>query len=274
MSNLRLLTIPVSHYCEKARWALDRHGLPYVEERHLQAFHYWQSYRLSRGPNVPVLVDDDTVISDSTAILHHLERYATPETRLYPETGRSTVDELEELFDETLGIESRRWAYFHLLQAPGIALSTSSQGVPRWQAAVAPVCYPLLKAFMNRKLAISAANVSAGLECVRTVLRRIDALLSDGRPYLVGDRFTAADLTLASLMAPLLMPPEYGVRLPQPDELPEAMRATIEEMRGTRAGEHALRMYRTQRQRRDGDIALSGRSASHTHRTATPGSSR
>lgn len=273
MPNLRLLTIPVSHYCEKARWALDRHGLPYIEERHLQAFHYWRSFRLSRGPNVPVLVDDGTAISDSTAILHHLERYAAPETRLYPETGRSTVDELEELFDGTLGIESRRWVYFHVLQTPSLALSTSSQGVPRWQAAVAPLCYPLLKAFINRKLAISAANVSAGLECVRTVIKRIDALLSDGRPYLVGARFTAADLTLACMMAPFLMPPEYGVRLPQPDEVPAAMRAIIEEMRGTRAGEHALRMYRAQRQRRNGDIALSGRAISQTHRTTTSGSS-
>jgi glutathione S-transferase len=54
MPNLRLLTIPISHYCEKARWALDRLGLPYVEERHLQVFHYLRSYPLSGGPNVPV----------------------------------------------------------------------------------------------------------------------------------------------------------------------------------------------------------------------------
>ena len=24
-----LITIPISHYCEKARWALDRAALPY-----------------------------------------------------------------------------------------------------------------------------------------------------------------------------------------------------------------------------------------------------
>lgn len=34
------------------------------------------------------------------------------------------------------------------------------------------------------------------------------------------ERFSAADLTFASLAASLLMPPEYGVPLPQPDELP------------------------------------------------------
>ena len=30
-----LITIPISHFCEKARWALERAGLPYREERHV-----------------------------------------------------------------------------------------------------------------------------------------------------------------------------------------------------------------------------------------------
>ena len=33
---LRLVTIPISPFCEKARWALDRAGLAYREERHVQ----------------------------------------------------------------------------------------------------------------------------------------------------------------------------------------------------------------------------------------------
>lgn len=77
-------------------------------------------------------------------------------------------------------------------------------------------------------------------------------LLGDGRPFLVGDRFTAADLSLASMMAPFLLPPEYGVRLPHPDRVSPAMRATVDEMRGTLAGQHALRMYRLQRHARTG----------------------
>ena len=53
-------------------------------------------------------------------------------------------------------------------------------------------------------------------------LDRVAGLLSDGRPYLCGERFTAADLTFAALSAPLVMPPGYGVPLPQPEILPEA----------------------------------------------------
>lgn len=247
MTQLRLLTIPISHYCEKARWALDRLAIPYVEERHLQVFHYPRSYWLSRGPNVPVLIDGNTTITDSTTILQYLDRYATEETHLYPATVLNEIDTLEELFDETLGIESRRWVYFHALQTPSMALRISSQGVPNWQASIAPLCYPLLKAFIRRKLDVSAKTVDIGLERSRSVIAQVDTLLSDGRPYLLGNRFTAADLTLAAMMAPFLMPVEYGVRLPQLDEISSAMRSTVEEMRSTRAGQHSLLMYQTQR---------------------------
>ena len=261
MTDLRLLTIPISHYCEKARWALDRLGLAYIEERHLQVFHYLRSFQLGRGPNVPILIDCNQVITDSTRILQHLDRYAAPESRLYPDGDRKRVEELEELFDETLGIESRRWVYFHALQTPRMALRVSGQGVPGWQAAAAPLCYPLLKAFIGYKLQPTAAKVAAGLARARTVIDQVDSLLSDGRPFLVGERFTAADLTLASLLAPFLLPPEYGVRLPRPDEVSPAMRITVDEIRSTRAGRHALWLYQTRRHPKTGRDAQSSASA-------------
>ena len=71
--------------------------------------------------------------------------------------------------------------------------------------------------------------------------------LADGRPYLCGDQFTAADLTFAALAASVLMPPEYGVPLPQPEELPEPMAAAVRELRAHPAGAHALAMFRSER---------------------------
>ena len=54
-------------------------------------------------------------------------------------------------------------------------------------------------------------------------------------------------LTFASLAASVLMPPEYGVPLPQPEELPVAMGAVVREFRAHPAGEHALAMFRDER---------------------------
>src|ERR1700728_3679182 len=59
MDTLRLITIPISHYCEKARWALDRVGLPYREERHVQGIHQLAARRAGGGVTVPVLVTPD-----------------------------------------------------------------------------------------------------------------------------------------------------------------------------------------------------------------------
>jgi glutathione S-transferase len=80
-----LITIPMSHYCEKVRWALDRLGVAYREDRHLQLFHY--AYALWRGRTVyvPVLVTPGGAIADSTRILQHLDRSAPEALRLYPD---------------------------------------------------------------------------------------------------------------------------------------------------------------------------------------------
>ena len=40
MSQYQLITIPVSHYSEKVRWALDYLGLPYIEKPHMPPFHH------------------------------------------------------------------------------------------------------------------------------------------------------------------------------------------------------------------------------------------
>src|SRR5689334_24896004 len=66
----RLVTIPISHFCEKARWALDRAGVQYAEERHLQLLHVVFSRRAGGHGTVPVLVTEDgAVMADSSDIL-------------------------------------------------------------------------------------------------------------------------------------------------------------------------------------------------------------
>ena len=247
---MKLLTIPISHYCEKVRWALARHKILYQEERHLQGLHYPYSYWLSGGPNVPVLVDGKKVISDSTAILKYLECYALKESPLYPEDAalRQQVEDMEDWFDEQLGIESRRWIYYHYLQHPRAMLQIASQGIPSIERALGPVCFPLLKAFVSARLQINDAKVEAGLRLSRQIVQEVDALLGDGRKYLVGMRFSAADLSLACMLAPFVLPRQYGVALPALEEVPVSMQSTIKEFQNTLTGQFVLRLFETERQ--------------------------
>ena len=71
--HVRLISIPMSHYCEKVRWGLERLGIEYFEERHLQVFHYPRTFWFSGGPNVPVLIDKGKEFHDSTTILQYLD---------------------------------------------------------------------------------------------------------------------------------------------------------------------------------------------------------
>ncbi len=249
MSPLRLITIPMSHYCEKARWGLERLGLAYTEERHMQGFHYPRTLWVSGGRRVPVLVDGNKVVSDSTAILRHLDGYTLPEGRLYPEDAplRTRVEALEDRFDEVLGVESRRWVYFHYLTLPDEALAIASQGAPASERVLFRAMFPLLGGMLRRGLEVTRENVEAGLARSRAVVTETDALLSGGGGALVGDCFTAADLSLACMLAPFVLPPNYGVRLPTLEEAPEAMRSVVREFRATRTGDFVMRLFETQR---------------------------
>ncbi len=117
---LRFVTLPISHYCEKVRWAMERQGVPFIEDGHAPLFHAFQTMPLTGGKSrtVPVLVDDNLsprkVLSDSTDCLRHLaEHYGATWLYAPPEAA-----EIEEELDRKLGPATRRFAYFYLCPSP------------------------------------------------------------------------------------------------------------------------------------------------------------
>jgi glutathione S-transferase len=244
-----LITIPISHYCEKARWALDRAGIDYRERAHLQIIHWVPVARAGGRKTAPVLVWGDRVFADSAEIVEEVSARARPDRALFPDApaAAAEVRALQHDFDETLGPEGRRWMYFQIRGRRDIAIAYACTGVPAWQRRGLPLAYPLVARIIDRYLDITPASAERSEAEVRAVFDRVAGRLGDGRRYLCGERFSAADLTFASLAAPLLMPPEYGVPLPQPDELPSAMAAKVREFRAHPAGAHALKMFREER---------------------------
>ena len=57
----RLVTIPYSHYCEKARWALERGRAAFVEETHAPLFAWRGALRAGGRRTVPVLVTEENL---------------------------------------------------------------------------------------------------------------------------------------------------------------------------------------------------------------------
>jgi glutathione S-transferase len=242
-----LITIPLSHYCEKVRWGLDRVALPYREEPHAPLLH-WLATKRNDGRTVPVLVHGRTRFIDSTDILVHADEIIGGD-KLYPRDAalRRDVVALEERFDTELGPHTRRWAYGQLLQHTRLLTSLWSRGVPRLEALLLRVIAPVVRRLVRAAYKITPESAQRSLDRVRGVFRHVEEQLSDGRRFLAGQRFTAADLTFAALAAPVLLPGECRAVQPALDDLPPAMREEVLRFRNTVGGQFALRLFSQER---------------------------
>jgi len=244
-----LITIPISHYCEKARWALDRAGVAYRERAHVQAIHRFATLRAGGGLTAPVFVSATGVLADSADILAWADAQLPAERALYPRepAPAAEVRELEADLDERLGPHSRRWLYQQLRARRDLALRYGCVGIPRWERAALRYGYPVLFGIVARVLDVTPATAAVSEEEVRSIFDSLAERLADGRPYLCGERFTAADLTFAALAAPMLMPGNYGVPLPTPEEIPAYAASVVRELRDHPAGAHALAIFAAER---------------------------
>jgi glutathione S-transferase len=244
-----LITIPPSHYCEKARWALELAEVGFVEESHPPLLHVWAVKAAGGRRPTPVLVTDDAVFADSTDILGYLDRIGAAAWRPYPVEPklRSEVLAMEEHFDTDLGPHTRRLAYFYLLPHKELVLRSMLPRVGTVEGLLYRLVRPAITSLMRRGMRIDDEGRRRSLQRVRQIFAEVGDLLADGRSYLVGDRFTAADLTFSALGAPAVLPRDYGSPLPSPDEVPSDLRQLVEEFRSTPAGAFILRCYEDHR---------------------------
>jgi glutathione S-transferase len=250
-----LISIPASHYVERARFALDLAGASYVESGYLPIFHYASTrvfYQNARS--VPIL--DETlhdgshrVLKDSQLIVEHL----CPS--LYPAPILTQVREWETLFTETLGPHARRACYYMLFHPSNRALALNAlawkqPAIGMTQRLLASVNFRLLQFALLRSLNITPRTAKRSMEIVKGVFAKVAAQLeTNGTEYLCGDSLSAADVTFASMAAILVLPSSYGAWLPRMEEI-QFMRKELEELRATPAGQHALKVYARHRKQR------------------------
>ena len=250
----------MSHYNEKARWALDRLGVQYREQPYMPLIHTvpvaWAvrqssdaaADHMSTRFSTPVLVTDDRVaICDSSRILRWASaNHAGPCSDLYP---TAACDTLEARFSHGLGGHARRLAYYWALGDSRTVRALARANVGTAQALLFAALLPVGRSFLKRVLSIDAAHAALSR---RIVLEEV-AFASEslrGKRFLAEDRFTAADLALACMLAPVLLVSQaegYGAVLPSMDLAHPDARAFAQELRNTRAGKHAMRMFREER---------------------------
>ncbi len=248
MSRLTLVHVPVSHYSEKARWALDYKRIPHTRRWPLGGLHPVVTWSLTRGRHqtVPVLVMDGEGIGDSTEIIRRLEE-GFSEPPLYPAepADRRRALELEDHFDEELGPYIRRMVYHHLTADPELLGELAMHQAQYAHRATLGITKKVLDRFLDLRFSTrSPERAREAEERVVAALDRLDAEL-DGREYLAGDRFSVADLTAAALLYPFVLPPETPWR---PSRLPDAWIEFSEANRERPCHAWVAAMYRRHRQ--------------------------
>lgn len=222
-----LNTIAVSHFCENARWTLDYKRVPYAEVAWAPLFHIARTWRMKRT-YTPILRIDGKVIQESASICEYLEeRFPDPE--LIPAGHR---DEVLCAADEarSIGPHVRRVAYHAVGQEPHLLERSWAINLGGVEAAAQKLVFPLSRRMAFKAMRIDAKGAQRSEVIVRQFLADRDGLFSGDRRYLVADRFTLADLTLAAMLSPLARPEEHPI-YPRTD-LGAASEAVVESFQG------------------------------------------
>ena len=196
-----------SAFCLKVRMVLQAKGLSYRTVEVTPGVGQVAVFRLSGQRQVPVLVDGDTVLADSTAIALHLEeRGADP--ALLPTDSREAaqVRLLEDWADTTLAAAVR------------LALAQAAALDPRLRVALLPDDLPdPIRTAMG---AIPGGWVSNVTELVNqndradllATLEQLSASVQ-AKPWLVGEAMSLADLAVAAQLSLLRFPASSGAAL-------------------------------------------------------------
>jgi glutathione S-transferase len=160
----------------RAHWAMHELGLAY-ETRPIGArtgeTQTAEYTALNPRQKIPLLQDGDFCIGESAAIVAYLSRtYASEGRSLIPEPQRDYAAWLE-------------WSFFIVAE-----LDSTSLYVMRRHRADA----------LGHIYGVAPDVVAKAGEYFRRQLRHVEAALADNRTYLMGDRFTSADILLTTCL--------------------------------------------------------------------------
>jgi len=241
----KLLEFPHSHYCEKARWALDYKSLPFEAVAIMPGFHMITIRKYAPDTSVPVLLYNEEVVQGSSEIINYLEQHY-PACPLTPENAdeRRACLAIERTMDERLGENLRQILYYRLLAYPDFIRYCFTHPMPQWRQFIFTLFYPILRYKIHQTYVISSAKVEQAKHEFALAMDEIAQQLEQ-KTYLVGKQFTRADLSVASMLSLLVMPSQH----PFPwKEIPDPQaRAFISEYQDHPVSKWVSKMYRDHR---------------------------
>jgi glutathione S-transferase len=216
MSTLpRLVVLPYSPWSERARWALEHHDLRYQTVVHAPVLGERRLRRLIGGRTgrvtVPVLLDQDTVLTESWDIARYADRVGSG-SKLIPAEREDEIRHWNDLADRTM-VAGRALVVAALLRSPGALDESAPPSIPTWaRPALRPFARQATRWFA-RKYELNLEDTSAYERTMREGLDTLRSALSGGSPYLLGS-FSYADIVTATALQGVSPVAEVFIRLP------------------------------------------------------------
>lgn len=244
-STMRLYTFQISHFSEKARFALDFSGIPYEEKRLLPGPHLLTTRRLG-GRSVPVLANGKTTVHGSGAILDHLETDLGFAALAVSPENKTRATEIEALADVAFGRGIQCLFYNVLFDNPRLLVDMWTQRGPFWGRAFYAVTMPFVRSKTREMYRIDPDGVAKAKDAFHRAFDETDRMLGD-REYLFGDALTRSDIAVSALLAPLCRPPEHPFEWPT--ERPPELVEFTQSFEGRPTWNYVLRVYSEHRRR-------------------------
>jgi glutathione S-transferase len=221
-----LYVFAISHYCEKARWALDYLNIDY-RLQHLSPISYMKFVR-SLGvadTTLPVLTVGSLTIQGSSKIIDWAETHCQSSSKSGQKSAQeseirtlaadsdanvSRSREIERRLDDLAGVHIRRYYYSEaLLDQPQQIRRIFSRHLPWHQQLMLRLAWNKICQHMIRGLDLGPEQSRESRQIIETELDWLDELLAGNRRFLLGERFSRADIAAASLLSPLVSPPQH-----------------------------------------------------------------
>jgi len=204
----------ISHYCEKARWALDYLNIEY----RLQHISPITHVKFVRGLGVadtslPVLTAGSLNVQGSSRIIDWAEAQSRPGKRSLEVDSHADLSgarEIEQRLDDVAGVHVRRFYYADaLLNQPQKVRPIFCANLTWREQIMLRLAWSRVCWYMIRELDLGVEQGRESRRIIETELDWLDGLLADGRAFLLGEHFSRVDIAAASLLSPLVLPPEH-----------------------------------------------------------------
>lgn len=200
-----LYQFQTSHFCEKARWALDHKGVQYRIKNLLPGLHRYTLRRIVKDTTLPVLSMGGKHIQGSNRIIDFLDQTIATKSLTPADPGlRAEAEHWETFATNQLGTPFAVFYYSHMLESPTLLRQRYTQNGPWYNSLYFAITFNRICQRIRQLYKVTPSSADQARATLEAALHKLEQHLKT-RPYLVGEQFTRADLSVAALLSPIAM---------------------------------------------------------------------